>query len=136
MSSIKIDIVSTIGEIFSGLGKFISIPSMNGDIGVLPGHTPLISLIRPGTVKIVLLDDVEERIVICGGILEVQPYFVTILTDTAIRARDSDEAKAMLAREKAKIASMNAKNKSTVAAVEAELAMLTVQTKVNYKKKF
>ncbi|AWD32201.1 ATP synthase epsilon chain [Candidatus Kinetoplastibacterium sorsogonicusi] len=135
MSSIKIDIVSSMEEIFSGNAKFISVPGVNGHIGILPGHAPLISLIRQGYIKIVLLDNTEEHILIAGGILEVQKYYVTVLTDTAIRANNYDEASAAIAREKARISLLNAKHKTTIAAIESELAMLSNQAKFNIKRK-
>lgn len=95
------------------------------------GHSarphPLISRIRPGTVKIVRADEGEENIFVAGGILEVQPGSVTVLADTAIRAADLDEARAVAAREKAEEALRNAKDKADIAVVEAELAMLAAQ---------
>ena len=94
---------------------------------ILPGHTPLISRIRPGTVKIVRADQGEENIFVAGGILEVQPGSVTVLADTAIRAADLDEARALEARQRAEEALRNAKDKADIAVVEAELAMLAAQ---------
>src|SRR3546814_15030051 len=90
----------------------------------MPGHTPLISRIRPGTVKIVLAEGGEESIFVAGGILEVQPGIVTVLSDTAIRAADLDEAKANEARRRAEEALRNATDKDEIAVVDAELALL------------
>ena len=108
----------------------VVLPGESGELGILPGHTPLISRIRPGSVKIVHTDGTEEMVFVAGGLLEVQPYAVTVLSDTAIRAADLDEAKALKAREKAQEALRNAKNKADIAVVEAELAMLAAQAHV------
>lgn len=128
MATLHIDVVSAEESIFSGEAKFVVLPGESGELGIMPGHTPLISRIRPGTVKIVLADGSgEESIFVAGGILEVQPGGVTVLSDTAIRAADLDEAKALAARERAEEALRNAKDKADIAVVEAELAMLAAQ---------
>lgn len=127
MASLKVDVVSAEEAIFAGEAKFVSLPGEAGELGILPGHTPLISRIRPGTLKIVLTDNTEEIVFVAGGILEIQPGTVTVLADTAIRAADLDEAKAEAARRKAEEALRNAKDKTDIAAVEAELAMLAAQ---------
>lgn len=128
MANLKVDVVSAEESIFSGQAKFVALPGESGELGILPGHTPLISRIRPGTVKIVLADSDEEVFVfVAGGILEVQPGGVTVLSDTAIRAEDLDEAKAEQARERAEEALRNAKDKTDIAVMEAELSMLAAQ---------
>ena len=127
MATLHVDIVSAVEAIFSGEAKFVALPGEAGELGILPGHTPLISRIRPGTLKVVRPDGSEESIFVAGGILEVQPNSVTVLTDTAIRAADLDEARAVAAREKAQDALRNAKYKADIAVVEAELTMLTAQ---------
>ncbi|WP_454692127.1 F0F1 ATP synthase subunit epsilon [Achromobacter aloeverae] len=127
MATLHVDVVSAEASIFSGEAKFVVLPGEAGELGILPGHTPLISRIRPGTLKIVRADDGEENVFVAGGILEVQPGSVTVLADTAIRAADLDEAKAEAARKKAEEALRNAKDKADIAVVEAELAMLTAQ---------
>ncbi len=124
---LKVDVVSAEASIFSGEAKFVSLPGEAGELGVLPGHTPLISKVRPGTLKIVREDGTEELVFVAGGILEVQPFGVTVLSDTAIRAADLDEAKAEKARQQALEALENAHDKQDIAAVEAELAMLAAQ---------
>ena len=96
-------------------------------MGILPGHTPLISRIRPGLVRIVLQDDSEESIFVAGGLLEVQPGHVTVLSDTAIRGGDLDEAKAEAARVAAQEALRNAKDQASMDVVKAELDMLAAQ---------
>jgi len=127
MATLQVDVVSAEEAIFAGEAKFVTLPGEAGELGILPGHTPLISRIRPGTVKIVRTDGGEENIFVAGGILEVQPGMVTVLADTAIRAADLDEARAVAAREKAEEALRNAKDKADIAVVEAELAMLAAQ---------
>ncbi|CAP40675.1 F0F1 ATP synthase subunit epsilon [Bordetella petrii] len=127
MATLQVDVVSAEEAIFAGEAKFVTLPGEAGELGILPGHTPLISRIRPGTVKIVRADGGEENIFVAGGILEVQPGMVTVLADTAIRAADLDEARAVAAREKAEEALRNAKDKADIAVVEAELAMLAAQ---------
>ncbi|VCU68295.1 ATP synthase epsilon chain [Pigmentiphaga humi] len=128
MATIHVDVVSAEASIFAGEAKFVALPGEAGELGILPGHTPLISRIRPGTVKISRADNgEEEHIFVAGGLLEVQPGTVTVLADTAIRSRDLDEAKAEQARKAAEEALRNAKDKAEVAVVEAELAMLAAQ---------
>ncbi|NLY64142.1 MAG: F0F1 ATP synthase subunit epsilon [Alcaligenaceae bacterium] len=127
MATIHVDVVSAEESIFAGEAKFVALPGESGELGILPGHTPLISRIRPGTVKIVREDGSEELVFVAGGIIEVQPYGVTVLSDTAIRAADLDEAKAVKAREQAEEALRNARDKAEIAVVEAELAMLAAQ---------
>lgn len=128
MANLQVDVVSAEKTIFSGEAKFVVLPGESGELGILPGHAPLISRINHGTVKIVLADGKgEENIFVAGGILEVQPGTVTVLSDTAIRAADLDEAKAIEARNRAEEALRNTKDKADIAVVEAELAMLAAQ---------
>ncbi|HEY7803253.1 MAG TPA: F0F1 ATP synthase subunit epsilon [Orrella sp.] len=127
MSLIKVDVVSAERSLFEGEAKFVALPGESGELGVLPGHTPLITRIRPGTLKIVLSDDTEESIFVAGGLLEIQPDHVTVLSDTAIRAADLDEAKAEEARRQAEESLRNAKDKTDIAVVQAELEMLAAQ---------
>jgi len=127
MATLHVDVVSAEASIFSGEAKFVALPGEAGELGILPGHTPLISRIRPGTLKIVREDNSEEFVFVAGGILEVQPGSVTVLSDTAIRAADLDEARAEAARQKAEEALRSAKSKEDIAVVEAELAMLAAQ---------
>lgn len=127
MASLYVDVVSAEESIFSGEAKFVALPGESGELGILPGHTPLISRIRPGTLKIVRPDGGEDLVFVAGGIIEVQPSGVTVLTDTAVRAADLDEAKAEAARKRAEEALRNAKDKADIAAVEAELNVLAAQ---------
>lgn len=125
--TLQCEIVSAEQPLFSGAVKMIIATGSDGELGILPGHTPLISRIRPGTVKIVSPEGEESNIFVAGGILEVQPGTVTVLSDTAIRAEDLDEAKALEARQKAEEALKGAKTKDDIAVVEAELEMLAAQ---------
>src|SRR5687767_15733748 len=99
MTLINIEIISAEQIVFTSKAEFMTLPAANGEIGILPGHTPLISIVKPGAVYIEREDGEHEYIFIAGGILEVQPYKVIILADTAIRGQDLDEAKANEARE-------------------------------------
>lgn len=127
MATLHVDVVSAERSMFSGEATFVVLPGESGELGILPGHTPLISRIRPGTLKIVMADGHEEHIFVAGGILEVQPGKVMVLSDTAIRATDLDESKALEARARAEEALRNTKEQSDIAVVEAELAMLAAQ---------
>ena len=127
MSSIHVDVVSAEESIFSGEAKFVALPGESGELGILPGHVPLISRIKPGSVRIELNDGREELVFVAGGILEVQPHKVTVLSDTAIRGADLDEARANEARKQAEEALRNAKGEVEVAAAQAELAMMAAQ---------
>src|SRR5690606_18590190 len=127
MTNLQVDIVSAEESIFAGTAKFVTLAGESGELGILPGHTPLISRVRPGTVKVVQEAGAEVSTFVAGGILEVQPGAVTVLSDTAIRAEDLDEAKALEARKRAEEALRNTKDKADIAVVEAELAMLAAQ---------
>ena len=109
MATIHVDVVSAEQEIFSGDAKFVALPGEAGELGILPGHTPLITRIKPGAVRIET-EAGEEFVFVAGGILEVQPKHVTVLADTAIRGHDLDEAKA----NEAKRAAEEADRKSVV----------------------
>jgi F-type H+-transporting ATPase subunit epsilon len=122
-NTIHVDVVSLVESIFSGDAEFVVLPGVMGELGVYPKHTPLITQIRPGEVRIKLPGQEEEQIVfVQGGFLEVQPDTVTVLSDTAIRARDLDEAKALEAKQRAEEAMQNKTSKEEIARAEAELA--------------
>src|SRR5205809_4356664 len=111
MATIHVDVVSAEELIFSGEATFVALPGENGELGILPRHTPLITRIRPGAVRIERADGGgQEFVFVAGGILEVQPGTVTVLADTAIRGRDLDEAKATEARKLAEEAMKHAKS--------------------------
>ncbi|HKU01156.1 MAG TPA: F0F1 ATP synthase subunit epsilon, partial [Paraburkholderia sp.] len=114
-------------SIYGGQAKFVALPGEAGELGILPGHTPLITRIRPGAVRIVGADGDEEFVFVAGGILEVQPGAVTVLADTAIRGKDLDEAKAAEARKRAEEALQNAGSNLEYATAQAELAYAVAQ---------
>ena len=116
MSTIRVDVVSAEESIFSGDAKFVALPGEAGELGIYPRHTPLITRIKPGAVRIVKADDTEEFVFVAGGLLEVQPNSVTVLSDTAIRGKDLDEAKATSAKTAAEEALKNAKGDIDAAA--------------------
>jgi F-type H+-transporting ATPase subunit epsilon len=128
MATIHVDVVSAEESIFSGEAKFVALPGENGELGILPQHTPLITRIKPGAVRIQRADNgQEEFIFVAGGILEVQPHSVTVLADTAVRGKDLDEAKAAEAKAAAEEALKNAKTDLDLAKATSELATLAAQ---------
>jgi F-type H+-transporting ATPase subunit epsilon len=121
--TIHVDVVSAEESIYSGEAEFVVLPGVMGELGVYPKHTPLITQIKPGEVRIKVPGQAEEQIVfVQGGYLEIQPDIVTVLSDTAIRAKDLDEAKALQAKQAAEEAMQNKASKEDVARAEAELA--------------
>jgi F-type H+-transporting ATPase subunit epsilon len=127
MSTIRVDVVSAEASIFSGDAKFVALPGEAGELGILPGHIPLITRIKPGAVRIEKADGGEEFVFVAGGILEVQPNHITVLSDTAIRGKDLDEAKASDARKQAEEALKNAKSDIDLAKATSELAVMAAQ---------
>ena len=101
MATIHVDIVSAEQEIFSGEAEMVFAPAQMGEIGIAPGHTPLVTQLAPGEVRVKLTDGKEEGFYVSGGLLEVQPKVVTVLSDTAMRAEDLDEAAVLKAKEDA-----------------------------------
>ena len=126
-STIHVDVVSAEASIFSGEAEFVVLPGEVGELGIYPRHTPLITRIKPGAVRILKAGGEEELVFVAGGILEVQPKVITVLADTAIRGHDLDEAKANEAIKKAEEARAKAKDKQEIAVVEGELSMLAAQ---------
>jgi F-type H+-transporting ATPase subunit epsilon len=127
-NTIHVDVVSAEESIFAGEAEFVVLPGEAGELGIYPRHTPLITRIRPGSVRIKLPGEAEEQLIfVAGGILEVQPNVITVLADTAIRGQDLDEAKAREALQRAEEARRNAKDKQELATVEGELASLAAQ---------
>ncbi len=128
MATLHVDVVSAEELIFSGEATFVALPGENGELGILPRHTPLITRIKPGAVRIMRADNKEEEFVfVAGGILEVQPGAVTVLADTAIRGHDLDEAKAVEAKKLAEEAMRNAKSEIDLAAAQGEFAAMAAQ---------
>jgi F-type H+-transporting ATPase subunit epsilon len=125
---IHVSVVSAEEEIFDGDAEFVALPGESGELGIYPMHTPLITRIRPGAVRIKLPGQAEEELVfVAGGILEVQPDEVTVLAETAIRGRDLDEASANEARRQAEEAMRNRETKVDYAKAQSELAIAIAQ---------
>lgn len=128
MNTIQVEVVSAEESIFSGEAEFVVLPGEVGELGVYPNHTPLITRIKAGAVRIRVPDENrDELIFVAGGILEIQPNLVTVLADTAIRGNDLDEARANEARRAAEEALTNAKSKMDLARAHSELAAVTAQ---------
>ena len=126
--TIHVDVVSAEESIFSGLAEFVALPGEAGELGILPGHVPLMTRIRPGAVRLKLPNqEAEELIFVAGGLLEVQPGLVTVLADTAIRGKDLDEAKALEAKTKAEEAMKNANSDLDLAKAQSEFAAMAAQ---------
>ena len=126
--TLHVDVVSAEEQIYSGEAEFVVLPGEAGELGIYPRHTPLITRIKPGAVRIKVPGQAEEEFVfVAGGVLEVQPQVVTVLADTAIRGKDLDEAKATEALKRAEEARKNAQSKQEIATIEAEFAMLAAQ---------
>lgn len=127
---VHVDVVSAEESIFSGEAEFAVFPGESGELGIMPRHTPLLTRIKPGTVRIKMPDRAEfETVYVSGGLLEVQPDSITVLADTAIRAADIDEAKALEAKRRAEEALKNRNTEIDYAAAEAELAEAIAQLK-------
>ena len=127
MNTMQVDVVSAEELIFSGEARFVALPGEVGELGIFPRHTPLITRIRPGAVRIEKADGTEEFVFVAGGILEVQPNRVTVLSDTAIRGKDLDEAKAEEAKKAAEEALKNAKSDIDLARAQSELTVMVAQ---------
>ncbi len=128
MSTIKVNVVSAEEEIFSGDASFIALPGEEGELGVLPQHTPLISLIKPGFVRITIPDSKEvKQVFVAGGVIEVQPHLVTVLADTAIRSEEMDHAKIEKAMADAREARAKATSGAEMVQLDAQMAALAAQ---------
>ena len=126
--TVHVDVVSAEEQIFSGLAEFVALPGEAGELGILPGHMPLLTRIKPGAVRVKVPNQAaEELIFVAGGILEVQPGLVTVLADTAIRGSDLDEAKALEAKRLAEEALRDQSSKVDYAKAQAELAEAIAQ---------
>lgn len=131
MATIKVDVVSAEEHIFSGEAELVSLPGTSGELGIMPGHLPLITLIRPGFVRVHVPGEQEpEQIFVAGGVLEVQPEQVTVLADTAVRSKDLDEARAKEALATAEAARASATGSIEIARIEAEIAALAAELAV------
>lgn len=131
MATIKVDVVSAEEQIFSGEAELVSLPGTSGELGIMPGHLPLITLIRPGFVRVHVPGEQEpEQIFVAGGVLEVQPEQVTVLSDTAVRSKDLDEARAKEALAAAEAARASATGSIEIARIEVEIAALAAELAV------
>ena len=127
MNTMQVEVVSAEESIFSGRARFVALPGEAGELGIYPRHTPLITRVRPGSVRIQTEDGNEEFVFVAGGILEVQPDCVTVLSDTAIRGKDLDDEKANRAKAEAEEALKNAQSEVDIARATSELAILAAQ---------
>jgi len=127
-NTIHVDVVSAEEQIYSGEAEFVVLPGVDGELGIYPRHTPLFTQIKPGSVRIKAPNAATEELVfVQGGFLEVQPHLVTVLADTAIRAKDLDEAAAMRAKSAAEEAMQNKSSREEIAQAEGELAIAVAQ---------
>ncbi len=127
MSTIRVDVVSAEAEVFHGEATLVVATGEMGELGIAPRHAPLITRLKPGQVRIIKPDGEELFLYVSGGILEVQPSVVTILTDTAIRAADLDEVAALKAKENAEAAIANRSDAMEIAEAQAQLAQAAAQ---------
>lgn len=127
MNTIHVDVVSAEESIFSGEAKFVALPGEAGELGIYPRHTPLITRVKAGSVRIEKADGTEEFVFVAGGILEVQPNCVTVMSDTAVRGKDLDDEKANAAKAAAEEAMKNAKSEIDLAKATSELAIMAAQ---------
>jgi F-type H+-transporting ATPase subunit epsilon len=126
--TIHVDVVSAEASIFSGEAEFVALPGESGELGIYPRHTPLITRIRPGAVRIKVAGQAEDEFIfVAGGLLEVQPDTVTVLADTAIRGADLDEAQATEAKRLAEETLLNRESEIDYAVAQAELATAVAQ---------
>ena len=130
MATIHVDIVSAEGEIFSGEAAMVFAPAAMGDIGIAPRHAPLLTTLRPGEVRVQLPGGEEQFFFVGGGAIEIQPHLVTVLADTALRAKDLDEAAALQAKQRAEEALKNRTDAKDAAELQAELARAVMQVKM------
>lgn len=125
--TMHVDIVSAESSVFSGEAEMVFAPAIMGEVGILPRHTPMLTRLRPGEVRLKLPGGEEEFFYVSGGMLEVQPTTVTILSDTGLRAKDIDEAAAMEAKQRAEQAMQNKNSEFEYAEAERELAEAVAQ---------
>ena len=129
MATIHVDIVSAEGEIFSGEAAMVFAPAAMGDIGIAPRHAPLLTTLRPGEVRVQTSGGEEQFFYVSGGAIEIQPHLITVLADTALRAKDIDEAAAMQAKQRAEEALRDRTGAVELAEAQAELARAAAQIK-------
>src|SRR6478609_2748016 len=132
-NTVHVDIVSAEGEIFSGAASMVFAPGSDGELGIAPRHAPLLTLLKAGEVRVQTPDGAEQHFFVGGGALEIQPNRITVLADTAIRAKDLDEAAALSARQRAEEALRNTTDKLEVAEAVRELSRMNEQLKMIQK---
>jgi len=133
MATIHVDIVSAEGEIFTGEASMVFAPGMMGELGIAPRHAPLLTSLKPGEVRVQSPDGQEQHFYVSGGAMEVQPNLVTVLADTAIRAKDLDEGAALEAMRRAEEALRDRTDHFDVAQAQAELARAAAQLRTIQK---
>ena len=127
MSTMQCDVVSVKESLYSGTVTMLIAKGAGGELGIMPGHAPLVTLLKPGTIRVLLENGTEELIYVSGGVLEVQPHVVTVLADTAVRAENLDEAAILEARKNAEALLANQKSELDTAAAMAVLAETVAQ---------
>jgi F-type H+-transporting ATPase subunit epsilon len=132
-NTIHVDIVSAEGEIFSGAAAMVFAPGADGELGIAPRHAPLLTMLKAGEVRVQTADGQEQHFFVGGGALEIQPTRVTVLADTALRAKDLDEAAALAAKQRAEEALRDATDKLEQAEAMKELVRMTEQIKMIQK---
>jgi F-type H+-transporting ATPase subunit epsilon len=130
MATIHVDIVSAEGEIFSGEASMVFAPALLGEIGIAPRHAPLLTTLKPGEVRVQTPNGEEQFFYVSGGAIEVQPHLITVLADTALRAKDLDEAAALQAKQRAEEALRDRSDKISAAEAQAEIARAVAQVKL------
>jgi F-type H+-transporting ATPase subunit epsilon len=128
--TIHVDIVSAEGEMYSGEAAVLFAPASEGEVGILPHHAPLLTLLKPGEVRVQSPDGTEHVFYVGGGAMEIQPSKVTVLADTALRAKDIDEAAALAAKQRAEDALKDRSGRISLAEAQAELARAVAQLRV------
>ena len=129
-STINVDIVSAEGEIHSGVATMVFVPAIQGELGIAPRHAPLLTMLKPGEIRVQTVEGEELSFYVGGGALEIQPQRVTVLADTAIRAHDLDEAQALAAKQRAEEAMKGTIDEMSLAEAQAELLRAAAQLKM------
>jgi F-type H+-transporting ATPase subunit epsilon len=129
-STINVDIVSAEGEIHSGVATMVFVPAIQGELGIAPRHAPLLTMLKPGEIRVQTVEGEEHSFYVGGGALEIQPQRVTVLADTAIRAHDLDEAQALAAKQRAEEAMQGTVDQMGLAEAQAELLRAAAQLKM------
>ena len=129
-ATIHVDIVSAEGEIFSGAASMVFAPGSQGELGIAPRHAPLLTMLKPGEVRVQTADGSEQHFFVGGGAIEVQPNRVTVLADTALRAKDLEESAALAGKQRAEEALSKATDKIEQAEAMKEIVRMAEQVKM------